>query len=294
MMKLPFAEFYITNVCDLACENCNRFNNFQRKGRVNWDESQYVEFAKHLDIEIISIIGGEPLNHPGINDYIKGIRKLWPNSQIVIATNGLAINRRKHLYEYCTTYNVSLEISFHDTNEIDGIIMQELDKFKEQNGTEWLGPITETLNHIDRNGKPFTTEAQHLQESKGLQINFTPAYDFGSNAIERSIGINTPIPHNSDPERAYHVCGMKNSPTFHDGKFYKCGMIAAGKEFVTEYNAQEHWKELFEYSPVTAKDLSNDKWKENFWKAEAVCKLCPDVIKYNKVKTKLKASGQNK
>ena len=287
MMKLPFAEFYITNVCDLACENCNRFNNFQRKGRVDWDESQYVEFAKHFDIERISIIGGEPLNHPGINDYIKGIRKLWPNSEMVITSNGLAINKRKHLYEYCITHNVMLEISFHDAEYVDKIIMQELDTFVKNNGSGWNGPITETLHHIDRDGVPFTSEAQYMNDERGFKIDFTPADVFGTCAVEKFEN-DIPMPHNSNPSQAYHQCGLRNSPTFHDGKFYKCGMIAAGKEFVTEYNAQEHWKELFEYSPVTIQDLSNDKWKENFWKAESVCRLCPQNIKYSKVRTNLK------
>ena len=291
MIEIPFVEFYITNVCDLACENCNRFNNFQRKGRVDWDESQYVEFAKHFDIKRISIIGGEPLNHPGINDYIKGIRKLWPNSDIVITTNGLAINRRKHLFEYCITYNIQLEISFHDTAHVDGIIMQELEKFKELNGAEWIGPTTETLNHIDRDGVPFTTEAQYMYESKGLRIDFTPAYSFGTCAIEKFEG-NIPMPHTSNPKVAYHHCGMRNSPTFHDGKFYKCGMIAAGKEFVTEYNAQDHWKELFEYRPVVSGDLNNNDWKENFWQAESVCRLCPENIHYSNGITSIKSKAK--
>jgi organic radical activating enzyme len=287
MIKIPFVEFYITNVCDLACENCNRFNNFQRKGRVDWDESQYTEFAKHLDIETVSIIGGEPLNHPGIIDYIKGIRKLWPKTNIIITSNGLAINRRKHLYEYCITYGVMLEISFHDVDNVDKVIMNEIDLFTKNNGIAWQGPLTETVHHIDRNNNPFTSEAQYMRDQKGFRIDFTPAHVFGSCAVERFDG-NIPMPHNSDPKEAYHQCGLKNSPTFHNGMFYKCGMIAAGKEFATEYKAQEHWRELFEYKPVSPEDLSTNGWQQDFYRAEPVCRLCPENIEYSKCITSIK------
>jgi organic radical activating enzyme len=285
MHHLKFAEFYITNVCDLTCENCNRFNNFQRTGRIDWEESQYVDFAKQFNIDRISIIGGEPLNHPGINDYIVGISKLWPDTGLHVTSNGLAINRRKRLYETCVENNVTLEISLHDVDSVDKVVMAEVNKFTQQNGSDW-NSHSETINHIDRDGVPFTTTADYMIDLNGFKIEFTPAYIFGSTSIKEFVGL-IPLPHNSDPEDAYHQCGLRNSHTFHDGNLYKCGFIAAGKEFVKSRGAEKHWKKLFDYVPLTMQQYKSD-WEKGFFSAEDVCSLCPVDIKYSKCITSIK------
>ena len=36
--RLNYAEFYITNVCNLNCTECNRFNNYHFSGHQRWDD----------------------------------------------------------------------------------------------------------------------------------------------------------------------------------------------------------------------------------------------------------------
>ena len=58
MIKLfPVVEFYITNVCNLACRGCNRFNDQKFKGHQYWDDhaAEYEAWAKRLDIPRITI-----------------------------------------------------------------------------------------------------------------------------------------------------------------------------------------------------------------------------------------------
>lgn len=111
MVSIPFLEFYITNVCNLQCRGCNRFNNYNFKGHFAWNDA-YEEWAKKLDVEVISILGGEPTAHPQLEEWCINLRRLWPNSKIFVQSNGTLIKLRKmRLWE---KYEVGTVISLHD------------------------------------------------------------------------------------------------------------------------------------------------------------------------------------
>lgn len=119
MHHLKFSEFYITNVCNLNCPECNRYNNFAFGGHQRWHEyaDSYKEWSKILDIEMIGILGGEPMLNPDFIDWVKGIAELWPNSLIRISTNGTQLDRHPELYDVLVQSEgrIHLEISQHGT-----------------------------------------------------------------------------------------------------------------------------------------------------------------------------------
>jgi|TARA_B110000977_G_C11035447_1_gene476878 organic radical activating enzyme len=284
--NIGLAEFYITNVCNLACENCNRFNNFPRKGHIMFDEEQYIEWAKKFNFGLISIIGGEPLLHPGILSYVIGLRQLWPDTGMIITSNGFQINKVKNLYQTCLDNNCGVEISFHDKDDLDVRLWEEIDKFKAASGSAWKEIETEIVHHVGRDGEKFTTESRTMEDDNGFKFLFTDAHFFATTSIKNFDGT-TPMPHNSNPEKAYHDCSLKFSHTFFDGELYKCGFIAAGKEFVKSRGAEEHWKKLFDYQPITM-DTLDDNWRDRFFAAEDVCSLCSEYAQYGKCITSLK------
>lgn len=116
---LNYCEFYITNVCNLNCTNCNRFNNYNFKGNYSWNlyKDEYKKWAKILDINSISILGGEPSLNPEFLDYVQGIRYLWPNSKISITTNGTQLHRWKNLYEVLLKNKIYIDMSVHNHDQ---------------------------------------------------------------------------------------------------------------------------------------------------------------------------------
>lgn len=79
ILKLDYAEFYITNVCNLTCNGCNRFNSFRIKGWQAWSQykSIYEKWSQQLNIGIISIMGGEPLLNPEFYQWVDEQIKEW-------------------------------------------------------------------------------------------------------------------------------------------------------------------------------------------------------------------------
>ena len=91
MIRLfPVVEFYITNVCNLTCRGCNRFNNYNFKGHQRWVDhaSAYETWSKRLDLPRITVIGGEPTLNPDLELWASNLRRLWPDAVIMIQTNG--------------------------------------------------------------------------------------------------------------------------------------------------------------------------------------------------------------
>ena len=125
MHHLSFADFYITNVCNLNCENCNRYNNFAFSGHQRWDKyvDLYTEWAKIINIEMIGILGGEPLLNPDFIKWLEGISKLWPHSFIRISTNGTQLLRWPELYDILkkSEGRIYLEVNHHGIDLEDQI-----------------------------------------------------------------------------------------------------------------------------------------------------------------------------
>lgn len=114
---LPFAEFYITNRCNLKCRGCNRYNNYDFNGHYEWNDD-YIRWSEVLDIKEISILGGEPAMHPRLEIWASNLRTLWPDANIFIQSNGTC---RLDKDLYWDQYRVGIGVSLHDETTVDDI-----------------------------------------------------------------------------------------------------------------------------------------------------------------------------
>jgi len=115
MIKLfPVVEFYITNVCNLECRGCNRFNDEKFKGHQLWDDyaEEIEHWAARLEIPRMTIIGGEPTLNPDLEKWAVNLRRLWPDSVIMIQTNGTY--QRPEYLKFWDKYRVGFGLSLHD------------------------------------------------------------------------------------------------------------------------------------------------------------------------------------
>lgn len=120
MIRLfPVVEFYITNVCNLTCRGCNRFNDNNFKGHQYWaDHAEvYETWAKRLDLPRIVIIGGEPTLNPDLELWVMNLRRLWPEAVIMVQTNG-TYQRPEHL-TFWDKYRVGFGLSLHNPATAD-------------------------------------------------------------------------------------------------------------------------------------------------------------------------------
>jgi len=262
-MYLPYAEFYITNVCNYSCHNCNRFNNYDFKGSYKWDNSYYEKWASKTKIRKINILGGEPTLNPNLPNFVLGISKLWPDTTNKrINTNGANL-KSKLLHKLLKRYNWRIELNLHDLppSKINKHVIQELNK-------HW-GPLklikrtrkkVNLMTKRDENTQSFgdnMVTQTRMETSLGVVILINEMTEFHENAF---IDKENMILYDSDPNDAHKHCTMKTCHHFIDGKLYKCGVVKLVPDIMKQKNLSypsiyDQYKPLDDNS--TQQDLDN-------------------------------------
>lgn len=117
---LDKVEIMITNICNLNCTNCNRYNNFTFSGFRTWEDSKldFERWAEQLDVGHWVIIGGEPTTNKDFREWIAGIHNLWPNSTGHLETNGTLLSSSdRELYNLLKSTNGKVHINIGLHNE---------------------------------------------------------------------------------------------------------------------------------------------------------------------------------
>lgn len=293
MLTLNYTEFYITNVCNISCDNCNRFNNFSFNGHQLWIEyaKEYRKWADIIEIKEIGILGGEPLTNPDFLNWVENIAILWPTSKIRIITNGTLLKRWPNLYDVLLKYKgrIVLDISVHNYLWKKEIIKDVVDfcrgecKLKtEYDKHSWQISYNNVkdLSWPDCNDPlEFRNLPEYIQKECLTVHNVDPEDDQINGVIffkeKQEIAIlsmstnfnNSTIQHNkethkltvcnSDPSKAISVCYSKKCHHFIKGKLYKCGPVGLLPEFIKQFNVELNntQKELINsYRPLSVTD----------------------------------------
>lgn len=288
-------EFYITNVCNLTCENCNRFNNYNFTGWQRWSdhEAEYTEWSKKIRLQRITILGGEPLLNPTICDWVDGINRLW-NRGVQILTNGTRLNHVPGLYNRISKWQGEhpgirnwIGISLHNQNDTEKCFA-EIQKFLQ-------GKITHYERHHNTSTDNWTWGADHaFVDENNMRVHVWLQDSFYPAAVSRSPMGKFSL-HDSPPEVAHKHCGfaMFNCHHFIKGKLYKCGPVALFPEFDQQFGFEisDQDRELINsYHPLSIHEFDH-RGKDFLARiADTIpqCKFCP-ANDYEVVNIKLNA-----
>jgi organic radical activating enzyme len=218
-------EFYITNVCNLTCSGCNRYNNYKFSGWWSWDEAEPVltRWAEKIEIGHPVILGGEPLLNRDIVKWIKGIRRLWPRrSGVQVQSNGTRLDLIPGLYEAMNTSNW-IGISLHAPEHKEALFARIRNFLK--------GPVVETEDPTDLTGSRY----------QFVDINKKKVHVWVNDTFVQSNIVELPNGrfglYNSNPDLAHENCTYRRFKNYHmiRGQIYKCGPVALMAEFDEQY-----------------------------------------------------------
>jgi hypothetical protein len=269
-------EFYITNVCNLSCEGCNRFNNYSFSGWQRWEdlEETYQQWAKYVHIDRMVLLGGEPLLNPDIIDWIYGLNRVF-QTNVQILSNGTRINQVNGLYQALQANGNWMGISWHNPNTIDDF---------DQSVRQFLqGDVVK----VDRDHPENSFGAQMMwMDSNGVKIPTWIQYDFYDSAIKTTPTGQLTL-HDSDPLKAHGACGFVKHKNYHfiQGKLYKCGPAALFPEFDQQHNldlSDEDRALLSSYRPLSVDEYETRgaDFLANIDNPLPQCKFCPENTEY--------------
>lgn len=279
-IHLDKLEFYITNVCNLTCSNCNRYNNFAFKGWAAWDDyaDNLREWAKHVHVQHPVVLGGEPLLNRDIVKWVKGLRELWPTSYgVQIQSNGTRIDQVPGLYEAMNTGQGNwIGVSIHRQDDKSELFTRI------RNFLRGKVKMTQEPNH------PMGS-AYQFEDSNYVKVHVWNNDNFGTSNIVKTADGRYTVPR-SDPTKAHENCSFRMWKNYHwiRGRIYKCGPAALMPEFDDQFGLDINEEEravLHGY-----RGLGVEEWNErgveflaNIDNEIPQCKFCLEKTEYSPI-----------
>lgn len=316
-------EFHITNVCNLTCNNCNRFSNDPFKGFQKWDDykEDYKKWSEKVDLPYLSILGGEPLLNPTFMDWFKGLRELWPDSTIQIVTNGTRLDKIPGLYEEVLKYkektHINLNIHSHfvkdrcneairnflkgnlTTRHENEQLREIYDQVKGEDWPETFEDVSDLPNWVIEEIKNnfnhnLPLEPTRYKDENGVRIRIQYSIQFADNPLKRNKQNRLTL-RNSDPHKAHDACYGKRCHHFYKGRLHKCMLTALMPEYDNQFNLDlsNSDRDLLHSAKSLSSDSSIDNIKEFYDFIESdnpipQCKFCPEYFKYAPTEAKFK------
>jgi hypothetical protein len=272
-------EVYITNVCNLTCEQCNRFNNLDFKGWQRWSDhaAEYQQWGKLIDLKAITILGGEPLLNPDIVPWIHGLNDAF-GIAVQILTNGTRLNQVKGLYDAIAHARPrngirnSIAISLHNLDDLE-MLQQNIHEFMS-------GTVLQNMHRPELWGADY-----QYSDHNGVFINVYYQNKFDTSTVQTSASGRYTL-FDNDPVLAHDSCTFVKFKSYHfiRGKLYKCGPAALLPEFDQQHPLDISDQDrllLNSYRPLSVDNFSeyHEEFLANLDNPIAQCKFCPVIKK---------------
>ena len=250
MIELPALEYHVAHTCNLSCEQCSHYSNFHPSVPMPTPEETAEEYAawnNRLRPRRFALLGGEPTLNPRLVEHVRLARRAWPDSDLMLVSNGLLLHRHPELPRVLVETNCRLDVSQHGT--------------------------------APRYPKEFANVKRLLwrwrSEYPGIRIKIRQSHRGWVRQYRVVDG--KPMPFQSDPKAAYRVCLQKACTQLYRGCLVKCPAIAYFKvmESHLKLEAILEWEKFRDYRGCSSK--ASDAVINAFIATGAIdqCGLCP-------------------
>ena len=111
----PHVEMHVMDSCNLKCKGCTHFSNLYSDYEIYPLETfskDLQKLSEQVCILRFWLLGGEPFLNPDLKEYIKEARRILPDSEIKLVSNGLLIpTQNESVFEMIRRCDVTVDIS---------------------------------------------------------------------------------------------------------------------------------------------------------------------------------------
>jgi len=261
MIELPALEYHVTHTCNLSCEQCSHYSNFHPTVPMPTPEEtaeEYAAWSGRLRPGRFALLGGEPTLNPRLVEHVRLARKAWPDSDLMLVSNGLLLHRHPDLPRVLVDTDCRLDVSQHGTARR---YMKEFAKVK----------------RLLRRWRA---------EYPGIRIEIRKSHRRWMRQYRIVDG--KPMPFSSDPGVAYGICMQKTCTQLYRGCLWKCPALAYFRlmEQELKLEAISDWR-LF-HGHQACPSMTSDADVDAFLATAAIpqCGLCPGrrrIVKYSQM-----------
>lgn len=249
VLTIPYLEIPITHVCNLHCDGCCYYANYNIKAIASADEirTSVAAWAKRIQPRMVKILGGEPLAHKQLPEIFLNVRQLLPDSHIQIITNGLQLEKCLLLPHLLTTPNTSLSLSVHSSEPA------------------YLAQLQDAMTVINGWMEKFGIRAIMSDNRVGW--------------VRHHIGVGRfmkPFT-DGDPVASWQGCPARVCLVLLEGRLWKCPQAASLHLAAAKFGlgTQPEWAPYLAYQGIDV-TCSDAELAERLGRsAESICGMCP-------------------
>lgn len=260
-VRVTNLEMNVAYGCNLKCEYCTHLGRFM-KGIVPWEELLlwYRSWNQKIHPHNVRVMGGEPLLHPHLESILYGTREHWKDSRVELITNGLLLPKAKaSLFTALKEIGADVTVSRHFDDPCYNQMFAAGIEVLKKHGIE-----------------------PHITQSNWFWMKCYRIDEQGRTS-----------PYQSDPEKAWKPCYVKNlCTTLLDNCLYRCPQLGCYAQAVKKgFVPFEAWKVVLDYKPLTS-DCTQEEL-ETFMTSGACaqCSICPEEFQYADMYEKLNTFG---
>lgn len=111
---LYYMETHICDHCNLNCKGCGHYSPLVDEEFTDFNQfkKDINKLASKVTIGQIRLMGGEPLLHKQINEFIEATRKAFPQTDVRIVTNGILLPAmKKDFWETLRQNDIVIDLS---------------------------------------------------------------------------------------------------------------------------------------------------------------------------------------
>jgi hypothetical protein len=254
MIRVPKVEMHLADSCNLRCDGCTHFANYELPGVLPFERGSewLVTWGRRLDPVHFTFLGGEPTLNPALPAYLELARRLWPKSDLRLVTNGLLLGRRESLWPALAGTRTVLVISMHSSD----------------------------AEYRERLSAPL---ALARQRSRELGFRFEERDSIREwYRLYRGYGSEMEPFDEGKPFVSWRACRNKHCVTLRDNALWKCPPLAHLPAVAQKFSlhSSDRWQPYLSYEPL-APGATDDEIRAFFARGpERFCNMCPTRLRF--------------
>jgi hypothetical protein len=248
-------QIHVADACNLACEGCSHYSNYGHKGirSLATAEEWLAPWEGLLAPKKFVLLGGEPAINRELPGYVTVSRRMFPDAEIRVTTNGFLLHRHDPALPEALREagNNRLIISIH------------------HEGKEYLDKV-----------KPSLALALEWRERYGIEVSFRAAAARWRRTYKGSGAGMEPFD-DGDARASWENCPGRHCLQVYEGNLYKCAPLAYLGMQHAKFELSRAWERYLAYTPL-APGCSEEELREFVGREEEpCCEMCPtSTIEY--------------
>jgi hypothetical protein len=249
LLSIASLEYHVAHGCNLSCQQCSHYSNFRLGGLLSVEQArqEYELWADRLRPRVFALLGGEPTLNPELVSHVRLAREYWPDSQLMLVSNAFFLDRHPELPAVLVATDCCLEISKHG----------------------------DSPEYVQQFNAGLETVYSWRKEYPKLRYNLRHSHQGWMRQYRVADG--QPLPYQSEPAAAYHVCMQKTCTQLYQGQLWKCPALAYYSLFEKKLRLEtvEAWDQFRQYAPC--QPGASDEILHAFFATRDIpqCALCP-------------------